>query len=292
MRLIITADWHLRFTRPVCRNDKNWIDTQKKALRQIEDYAYRNKADVMVVGDIFHTSMDTNFECIRMVQDMAIRLSERDLGLFILCGNHDLPYHSSKNIDKSAVGVLLNSNNIFPIESYSFDFSAKNFDEKNEDKEFVFIHTLAFKDKKSMPPMIIGGTTADELKKRYPNAKWIFLGDNHHSWQRDINGTHILNPGCIIRQVSDMKDYECGVFYVDTDIDRISFLPITDDVELVDTSYIEERDERIEEIERFTERLKKNEDLTFDFEDNIRKALLSVGDLNIKRLVEKFVGIT
>ena len=292
MRLIITADWHLRSTRPICRNDKNWIETQKKALAQIEEYAYENKADVMVVGDIFHTSMDTNFECIRMVQDMAIRLGKRDLGLYILCGNHDLPYHSSKNIDKSAVGILLNSNNINTIESYDNRFSAKNFDEENEDKEFVFIHTLAFEDIKAMPPMIIGGVTADELKQQNPNAKWIFLGDNHHSWRRDIKGTHILNPGCIIRQVADMKDYECGVFYVNTEAERITFLPIKDDVELVDTSYIEERDDKLEKIEKFTERLKKNEDLTFDFEDNIRKALMSVEDSNVKRLVEKFVGIT
>ena len=36
MKLIVTADWHLRATRPRCRTDENWIETQRNALVQIK----------------------------------------------------------------------------------------------------------------------------------------------------------------------------------------------------------------------------------------------------------------
>ena len=35
MRMIITADWHIRNTRPRCRVDEDWIKTQQKTLNQI-----------------------------------------------------------------------------------------------------------------------------------------------------------------------------------------------------------------------------------------------------------------
>ena len=39
MKGIITADWHLRATRPQCRIDEDWILTQKNALNQIKKYS-------------------------------------------------------------------------------------------------------------------------------------------------------------------------------------------------------------------------------------------------------------
>lgn len=293
MRFIVTADWHIRATRPLCRKDQDWFDTQRKALAQLESYAQQFNADVMVVGDIFNSNTDTNFECIKMVQDLADRLAENNLGLFVLAGNHDLPYHSSKNIGKSAIGVLLGSSNVHKISSYSKDFYALNFDEScgDDEKEFVFVHILAFKDKESMPPMITGGTTAEELCDKYPKAKWIFTGDNHHSFFTKVGKTNVVNPGCLIRQNASMKDYDCKVYLIDTDMGVASPLLIRDDVDLVDNSYITERNERNERIGDFVERLKENSEFTFDFVENIKEALAGVKEDGVVKCVERFVGI-
>lgn len=104
MRLIISADWHIRATRPRCRKDEDWIETQKKALLQLASISEQKNATVMVVGDIFHSNSDTSFECIQMVQKFSDDVS----GMYILAGNHDLPFHNSENLNKSAIGVLLN----------------------------------------------------------------------------------------------------------------------------------------------------------------------------------------
>ena len=39
MRFILTADWHIRATKPRCRKDENWMETQRNALNQIFEIA-------------------------------------------------------------------------------------------------------------------------------------------------------------------------------------------------------------------------------------------------------------
>ena len=275
MKLIVTADWHIRATRPRCRIDEDWIQTQQKALNQIVQISNKKRAPVFVVGDLFHSNSDTSFQCIQMVQQMADQLGE----LYILCGNHDLPYHSSENIEKSAIGVLLGSNNIHSIAKYmdeldEFGFSAANFDQRdNKDAEIVFKHILVFPDVKSLPPNV-DAITAKELLSEFPKAKWIFTGDYHHNFHYEKNGRHVINPGCLLRQASDMKDYQCGVYYVDTDKEIVEFIPIIDSEEFVDDSYIIKQEERETRIENFVDKLKDTKSVSLDFINNVENAML------------------
>ena len=197
MRMIITADWHIRATRPRCRIDKDWIETQRKALNQIVEISKEKNASVMVVGDLFHSNSDTSFECIQMIQRMADELGE----LYILAGNHDLPYHSSENIEKSAIGVLLKSQNIFSIKNWfedsewynnlKLEISANNFDEPdNIIAEFVFKHTLTIP--KEDKADFIECETPESLLEKFPNAKWIFTGDYHNNFHYEKNGRHVV----------------------------------------------------------------------------------------------------
>lgn len=271
MKLIITADWHIRATRPRCRIDEDWMQTQRKALQQLVEIAKVKKAPVFVVGDLFNSNTDTSFECIQIVQQVADELGE----LYALAGNHDLPYHSSENIEKSAIGVLLNSQNIFPIKKYfeGFECSASNFDEKdNKAADIVFKHILVFPDLKSLPPNC-DGITAKELLSEFPNAKYIFTGDYHHNFHYEKNGRHVINPGCLLRQASDFKDYKCGVYYVDTENEIVEFIPIIDNEQFVDDSYILKQEEREERIEKFVDKLKDTKNVSLDFIDNVHKAI-------------------
>ncbi len=271
MKIIVTADWHIRATKPRCRIDEDWMETQRNALNQIQKISKEKNAFVMVVGDIFHSNSDTSFECIQMVQQMADELGE----LYILAGNHDLPYHSSENINKSAVGILFNSENIFPIKKYfeGFECSAGNFDEKdNDDASIVFKHVLCFPDAKSIPQNV-DAMTAKELLDEFPNARWIFIGDYHHNFHYEKNGRHVINPGCILRQASDFKDYQCGVYYVDTDKNEIEFIPIIDKERFIDDSYILKQEEREQRIESFVDKLKDTKNISLDFIDNVHKAI-------------------
>lgn len=268
MRMIITADWHIRNTRPRCRVDEDWIKTQQKALNQIAEICNDRKLPLMVVGDIFHSNSDTSFECINMVQKLADYIG----GIYILAGNHDLPYHSSENIDKSAIGVLLQSENIYKIEDYSDEFSAPNFDEERNPMPYMFIHTLTIPSKDK--PDFIQCETPESLLEKYPTAKWIFTGDYHRNFVYEKDGRYVINPGCLVRQVSDMKNYQCVVYFVDTEKEIIEFIPIIDNEELVNDEYIIRENEREERIESFVNKLKDVESVSLDFIDNVEKALL------------------
>lgn len=275
MKLIITADWHIRATKPRCRKDEDWMETQRNALNQIFEIAKAKECDVFAVGDIFHSNSDTNFECINMVQDFADRLErECDSLLCIIAGNHDLPYHSSENLNKSAIGILFNSQSIIPINKYyqgKYSLSASNFDEEdNHDAEIVFKHILILPVKNPM----FESETPETLVEKFPNAKWIFTGDYHKAFNVKVNGCHVINSGCLIRQVSDMKDYQCGVYYIDTEEEIVEFIPIIDNEELVDDSYITIQNEREERIDNFVSKLKDSKHLTLNFIENVENAII------------------
>lgn len=272
MRGIITADWHLRASTPRCRKDADWMETQKNALQKIEDVAEEKHCDVFVVGDIFHSNSDASFECVSMVQYMADRLRREELKLYILAGNHDLQFHSINNLNRSAVGILLNTKGIYPIDSID-GVSAPNFGGRvDHDARIVFEHRLVFPDVKSMPPNT-AGVTAEELMRCHRNARWIFTGDYHHNFHVTKEHHHAVNPGCLLRQVADMKDYDCGFYYVDTDMEIVEWHSVGDNEPLVDDSYLIKQEEREQRIEDFMEQLKKTKNISLDFLDNVEKAM-------------------
>lgn len=286
MRMIITADWHIRSTKPRCRTDENWIETQKQALNQLAQISFDKQSPIMVVGDIFHSNSDTSFECVNMVQKLADYVG----GIYILAGNHDLPYHSSENIDKSAIGVLLQSENVSKIEDYCDEFSAGNFDEERNQMPFMFIHTLTIPNEDK--PDFIECETPESLLAKNTIAKWIFTGDYHKNFHYEKNGRHVVNSGCLLRQVADMKDYQCGVYFVDTDDDVVEFIPIIDNHDLVNDDYIIRRDEREERIEKFVNKLKDIESISLDFLANVEKALLSNNiDEDLKLCIEELIEL-
>ena len=292
MKGIITADWHLRATRPQCRIDEDWMETQRNVLNQIFEIAKVKECDVFVVGDIFHSNSDTNFECINMVQDFADRLErECDSLLCIIAGNHDLPYHSSENLNKSAIGVLFNSQSIIPINKYyqgKYSLSASNFDEEDdENAEIVFKHTLTIPSKDK--PDYIDCETPESLLIKFPNAKWIFTGDYHRNFHYEKKGRHVINPGCLLRQASDFEDYQPVVYFVDTEKEIVKELPINDSLENMDTKYITVRNEREERISAFIESLSDSQVMTLDFVENVEKSLNSVDDEELKEIIKELV---
>lgn len=291
MKMIITADWHLREDRPRCRKDEDWIATQKNALEQILSICREKYCNLYVVGDLYHRS--TEFRMVRLVQTLADELGKTRLGLFYLAGNHDLKYHSSLNLDSSAIGLLGSSNNCRFIKDNPFvNLDAPNFDEEPvyADKvDYLFLHTLCFPDMKSVPPNV-NATFAKELLEDYPHPKWIFTGDYHRNFHYEHKGRHVVNPGCLLRQASDMKDYQCGVYFVDTDNEIVEFIPIIDSEELVDDSYIIEEKERDERIGDFVDKLKETEGVSLDFLANVENALLDKSiDDDVKDMIRELM---
>lgn len=274
MKLLITADWHIRKTRPVCRIDEDWMETQSNAVEQVLKLAVKYKTDVCIVGDLFHSNSDTDFECLQLIQNFAIKLKEHNLKVYVLAGNHDLMYHSSLNIGRSAIGIIFRSENIFPLSKLGENVSAPNFDEEVIDNEIVFRHVLVFPDEKSIP-FNVEAKTAKDLLKESPSAKWIFTGDMHKNFHYEKNGRHVINPGCLLRQVSDFIDYEPCVYLVDTEREKVLQKFIIDNIDFVDNTYILKQEEREERIGKFVDGLKKTRAVSLDFVENVKLALMT-----------------
>ena len=277
----------------MCRVDDDWLGVQKKALKQILKVAIKNNADVAVIGDVFNSNSDVSFNVIKLVQDFALELKEKNLKLYMLAGNHDLLYHSTKNLDKSAIGILFNSVNIHHLSELGEDVSASNFDEEDlVNKKYVFKHILVFPSEDSKP-FGVNAITAEELLNTFPKAKYIFTGDYHHNFHYVKNGRCVVNPGCLLRQAVDMKDYQCGVYFVDTDEEVVDFVPIIDNEGMIDDGYIVSKNERDDRIGQFVEKLQGVQSVTLDFVENVKRLLKVNKDLSsdVVEVVEELVGL-
>jgi predicted phosphodiesterase len=291
---ILTSDWHLRNTRPRCRLDSDWIQMQRKALDQIASYAGDKREHVVCVGDIFHSVSDTTPEIIGLVQEFALKLESFGKSFFILAGNHDLPSHSLENMSRSAFSNLLNSKNIFHLKKMftSGAASASDFGEDDHDRSIVFKHILCFPEKVKLPPNV-KAVKPSMLLDQFPSAELICLGDYHHSFIHEQGGRSVLNPGCIIRQAADLKDYEPSVMHVIKRHDsyEVEKLPIVDPGEVVTDLYLVKEAEREGRISAFIDGLKYTGNIKLDFLENVYSRLeTSDLDSGVKEKVLEFIG--
>ena len=286
MKLIVTADWHLRHTPPRCLKPCDWIGVQKKALGQIAKYAEEFGANVACVGDIFHNVNDTDFELVSMVQDFALKLDKHDLSLYILAGNHDLPFHAIDNLPKSAVNTLYNSYNIYPLKQLNKNVSAADFGGDVEDKKYVFRHILTFPSDKDMPPGC-DGKSAFDLMAETPSARWIFVGDYHRHFVVYGHDCVVVNPGCLTIQAADFADYNPVVYYVDTKTSDVQELAIKVESEMQDLTDIAD----VTDYDEFINKVRDQNELTVDFVSNVKKALRKAPDELKSTIIQLFDSV-
>jgi DNA repair exonuclease len=273
MKLIISADWHLRAIKPRCRLDEDWELFQRSLVSEIVSIANNKKCPLVIVGDLFDSP-----NCLARIISMAIEeLSKIKYTVHFLAGNHDLPYHSIENLQNSSIGIFSSLSKEHNKIVYGMDdfgqWSDFNDTIKGDDYKLMFIHRLVFQNTKSVPPNV-QASTAQDLLNEFDKADFIFTGDNHTSFIYKKGQRQVINSGSIYRGSSDQKNYKPSVYFVDTDDEEIEQIFLSDTSEIVDDSYIIEQDEKEERISAFVEKLKKNEAIELDFMKNIEKALL------------------
>jgi DNA repair exonuclease SbcCD nuclease subunit len=273
-RLLISADDHLTNQKPRCRLDEDWIGFQESIQKEITEIANKKKAILIKMGDIFDTPNVPAY-IVSMFLHYSTRVKE---GTRIIIGNHDLPYHSIDSIKNSSIGIINtvikifgNTNKIKYIDDLG-SWNNFNCEINNPNQELQFIHRLTFPNKKSMPPNT-EACTASDLLLEFPNAKYIFTGDNHHSFHYEKNGRHVINPGCVNRQASDFIDYQPIVYFVDTEKEIIEEIPLSDTAPMVDDEYIKNANEKESRIESFVEKIKSSENFGLSFKDNVNEAI-------------------
>ena len=267
MRFLITSDWHLRSTVPSCVNatETEWMDIQRKALDKIIDIAKTDKVEAVYCGgDVFHSERTASNECVFMAQEFASNLKSLGISFYVLAGNHDLKYHTSTMLSKSAMGVLFNSKNVESMDSQSY-IKGCNFDQDDYgDAEMIFKHVLCIP--REEIPFGVECETPESLLERYPSARWIFLGDHHKNFHWVSGNRHVLNPGCLTKQASDFEGYVTGVYVVDVEFDTAAFWPVNIEQKFVKNGGAVSVDKSVEDFVNSI----RSDSVTLDFVSELR----------------------
>lgn len=286
MKILITADWHVRGERPLCRTDIDWIESQRKTIAQIREAFFHNGCEqIWILGDIFDAP-----RCATAAVNMLIGELKKfpQNSVKILCGNHDLKDHNYNNLEECSIGTLKKIFEDVPDVVAndgigSMSVSAKPFalDDLQSNADVICTHQLTFPNEKARP-MPGCGVLAQDLLDRWANAELIFTGDYHHGYiyKEDwdtLPGRYVVTPGCINIQKVDELDYEPFVIVWDTksNIDDYNFCKVYLDPqrEFCTRDHIEAREQKEAQLAEVVETIKGGTEITLDFDSNLSAAV-------------------
>lgn len=280
-RFLHAADLHLTGSRPRCRQDPDWLETQRSMLRFLVDTANANQVPLHLCGDIFdHARVATE------VVNMAIKeLKRAGHGVYVLIGNHDAPFHDPSRIHEASLGTLLETFPHTPSIPGIQDAAPFGRDCPTG-APVAFSHQLVFEDESKRPPMA-KGHTAQSLLEAFPDARWIFTGDYHARFHVEIGGRHVVNPGCTIIHNSSMIGEKAFCALVDIDAESVEWIEIPDDASMVSDAHLRTVEARESRVGAFLERVKGAGGVVLDFRANLDAAIqqLDQGSKTYKALI-------
>lgn len=268
IKFLLTADWHLRGERPRCRMDADWVDSQRQDIRWVVSTANDFRVPLVLVGDIFHLPRVATEVVNMLISELA--LAENPV--YILAGNHDLPYHSYDHVEKCSFGTLRQMPNIVEMgpEFVQGNICGAPFGlDKPAPTLARFVHRLVFPDDKSRPMGVECGQIAEELLAEFPEQTWIFTGDYHHAFHFEQNGRHVVNPGCLNIQAADMIGYSPRVALVDLKRESVEWLNIPAAATITTDQYLVKAAEKEERIEAFLDAVSTGGAVSLSFADNL-----------------------
>lgn len=275
MKILLTADWHIRGDRPRCRIDEDWIESQRQDIQAVVDIASRENVDeAWVLGDLFHQPRAAT-EAVNMVL-VGLKDLREVCPVYILPGNHDLPYHDYGNLEQSSLGIVLKS---FPElrtreDNSGLTLTAAPFglDPVDPHADVWATHQLTFESADTKPPMA-GGKIAQDLLDEAPNVHVVVTGDYHRGYvYTGADGRRVITPGCLNIQAADMDDYKPRVYIWDTATAQVTphYIPLNS-ADIV-TDYLAAEKERDERMDKCLEVATAAASVTLSFTDNLKAA--------------------
>lgn len=270
-KYIITADWHLRNDKPLCRIDPDWIKSQKRILYFIKDLMDEHQARLLISGDIFHKSRVPS-----IIESMFLSIFKEYINIIdIIPGQHDMPEHNLSNLEFSSFNVLLSAGFNYPKGSIvDYVFFGKEKSELNIDSEILLVHETVVEVGSTLERVAKNVITASVLLDKYPNYKYIIAGDVHRGFiHKSRDKRFVIVPGCINRQASDFIDYTPHVIFLDTDSEELTTIYLPDNISMVTTEITNIGKEKDERISAFVELIKKTGQISLDFLENLKNSM-------------------
>jgi len=296
---ILCSDIHLSHSPPIARSlEPDWYAAMDRVLAQVRRLSDDYNIPVVCAGDIFHRHNPP---------PSLINFAIKNLPhMYAVPGQHDLPFHSYENIDKSAFRTLMMAGKVTLIDGevlrHEFNhgsFIMHGFGWNREivplaggncdDIQLAVCHKYIWVDGKSYP----GAPEESKvrgLKKTLKGYNAAVFGDNHIPFFSMAGDCEVLNSGCLIRRTQDDRKYPNGVGLLCSD-GTIELYPLnTNGDKWLDVEVEEEVQDVNPELEQFLSDLASMQTNDIDFEELILRYLVdNEVDDEVAKLIRSLV---
>jgi len=268
---ILTADWHIRPDKPICRTD-NFLDAMERKIDFIFALTKEHNCPILEAGDIGHKPQWPNW----LLEWFISKIDEQK----IICipGQHDLPNHRIDLFEKSGMGVLHAANAIKTIFEpiliddtfgiFPFPYGKEIEPHKSKGSPAIAMtHQMVIENKPLWPGQEAPKGSA--LLKKHPEYNLILSGDNHNSFTIEHEGMLLVNPGSMMRTNADQESHKPRVYlwWAETNTIEAVYLPIEQGV--ISRTHIEVAKDRENRNQAFIQRVNSLEGVEIDYEDNL-----------------------
>ncbi len=215
MLIVYQGDLHLRDTIPVNRID-NYREVQFNKLKQLVGFSNQYEATLLLGGDIFDT-YKVSAEIVNRTNEILLTCNHE---IFVVMGQHDVPYHDMDGI-KSPIHSLVLSGALRVENNYSvwvndaiIHFCGWGGRPPNisypDITNILLGHISVFN---TIPHYWKGeGYTPITLRKKYPGFDWYLCGDIHDSLHDD----NVIVSGSMMRSGINQKNFNPRAYLIDT----------------------------------------------------------------------------
>ena len=252
MKILLTADWHIRGDRPRCRTDENWLESQREDIMAVKKVAREHRVDaVWILGDLFHQPRCAT-EAVYQAHHLMLRTDNGD--------------------DEEGYAELETSNGK-PRTLYATPFGREDMEGLRVFNNDIWAtHQLTFPSDKDRPVEGVG-VTADDLLEAAPNVRVILTGDYHHGYIHNQGNRRVITPGCLNIQVADMCEYRPRVYILDTDTLEAETVYLEGHRGDIVTDYLVTEKERDERMEKVLSVIGDAEGVSLSFPDNLEREI-------------------
>jgi DNA repair exonuclease SbcCD nuclease subunit len=261
---ILTADWHLMETNPVCRKD-DLTETQWEKVDFIAALQKEYGCPVIHAGDLFDFWKPSP-------ELLAKAMQHLPNNFWTVYGNHDLPQHNIELAYKSGIHALLHAGKLQVLDTcHWLETPTKHswapiFGEECHRKTLVW-HVMTYQGLLPFP-----GCTAPKgakLLRQYSQFDLIVTGDNHKPFVEEYEGRLLVNPGSLFRITAIQQTHKPRVYLWNGRLNTVEpvYLPIKEDV--ISREHLEATEERDNRIDAFISTINTDWEGSLSFEDNL-----------------------
>lgn len=301
---LAVADIHLSHNPPVARSaEPDWYEAMGRRLDQLRDLQRENGGvPILCAGDVFDR-WNSPPELI----NFAIK---RLPNMYALPGQHDLPYHSLADIERSAFWTLVEEGTIEYVGEGTVDIGGKfrltGFPWGVEvvpkigkviSEGFLsiaLVHSFVWESGYEYPGASIC-QHVESYRKRLTGFDVAIFGDNHSRFFVKVGDCRLINCGCLIPRKRDER-YHLPAVELIYDDGNTGYKPLDTSEDKWLTGQVTEEwadlQERREELQFYLDELGDLEADSLDFREAVRRYVSDSSGLSrgVKQVLLELIG--